>query len=514
MERDFSKIRKRFVALLGERWVSGSNRETIFYNRDLWPREIISSKFGVFNHRPELILWPADVREIVEIIKIANENHLNIIPFGAGSGVCGATLPSSIGRSIIVDLKRMNRIINVDYQSLILDVEAGAIGYPLEIQMNNKGFTLGHFPSSIYCSTVGGWLAARSAGQESSRYGKIEDIVVSIKVVTGSSEIIDTSLLISADIAGDINQLLIGSEGTLGIIYQTELRLNYLPRFRTYSSFLFRRIDDGLEAIREMMQNDVGGTVIRLYDELDTFIALGHSTATSKKQNGTIRRLIEDLNGDLSDIFLKRILSYPQILNSLSQFFTQGCLMVIIHSGNENEYVKYCELMAKRIAERHGGRDMGDAPARRWENNRYSISYKQPRIFYAGGFVDTMEVATTWDRITDLYYEIKKTIQDRAFLMAHFSHAYEDGCSIYFTFASKAKNYQDGIRNYDHIWKDALDTAVKMGAAISHHHGVGLSKISHLKKQIGENSELYHILKKSFDPNNIMNRGKFFGERQ
>ncbi len=240
MERDFSRIKKRLSTLLGERWVSDSNRDIIFYNRDLWPREVIGSKFGVFEHRPELIVWPKDASEIIEIVKVANENHLNIIPFGAGSGVCGATIPAGTGRSIIVDLKRMNRIINVDYQSLILDVEAGAIGYPLEIQLNNKGFTLGHFPSSIYCSSVGGWLAARSAGQESSKYGKIEDMVISIKAVTGSSEIIDTSSIISSDIAGDLNQLFVGSEGTLGIIYQAELRLNYLPRFKTYSSFLFK----------------------------------------------------------------------------------------------------------------------------------------------------------------------------------------------------------------------------------------------------------------------------------
>ncbi len=257
----------------------------------------------------------------------------------------------------------------------------------------------------------------------------------------------------------------------------------------------------------------MGGIVIRLYDELDTFIALGHHTDPSKKADSTLKNLIDDLNGDLSDIFLSKILSYPQILNSLSQFFTQGCLMVLLHSGNENEYVKYSELTSKKISEKHGGKDMGEQPAKRWEKNRYSISYKQPRIFYAGGFVDTMEIATTWDRIVDLYYEVKKVIQDRAFLMAHFSHAYEDGCSIYFTIASKAKDYQDGIKNYDFIWKTALDTVVKMGATVSHHHGIGLSKVSHLKKQLGENVELYKILKKSFDPNNIMNRGKFFGDR-
>ncbi|MCX7959577.1 MAG: FAD-binding oxidoreductase, partial [Deltaproteobacteria bacterium] len=144
MERDFHKIKKNFISLLGERWVSESSRDLTFYNRDLWPKEVISSKFGVFRHKPDLILWPKDEKEISEIIRIARENRLNIIPFGAGSGVCGATVPSSSTQSIIIDVKRMNRILNVDYQSLLLDVEAGAIGYPLEIQLNNKGFTLGH----------------------------------------------------------------------------------------------------------------------------------------------------------------------------------------------------------------------------------------------------------------------------------------------------------------------------------------------------------------------------------
>jgi len=512
MDRDLIKIKEIFVKLLGKRWISDNNRDLTFYNRDLWPREVISSKFGVWQHKPNLILWPGTIDEVVETVKIANQNHINLIPFGAGSGVCGATVPSSSIPSVIIDLKRMNRIVNVDYQSLILDVESGTLGYPLEVQLNNKGFTLGHFPSSIYCSSVGGWLAARSAGQESSRYGKIEDMVVSLKVVTGSGEVIDTSNIISSEIGGDLNQLFVGSEGTLGIICSAELRLNYLPKFKTYSSYIFKRIDDGLMAIRDMMQEGVGGTVIRLYDELDTYIALGHRKEQQKNQ-GMIQKYLSDLNGDLSEIFLKRVISFPQILNTMSQFVAQGCLMVLIHSGNENEYVKFCQIKSRQIAEKYGGEDAGEAPALRWEKHRYSISYKQPKIFYAGGFVDTMEIATTWDKISDLYYEVKKVIQDRAFLMAHFSHAYEDGCSIYFTFASRAANYNDAIKNYDFIWKNALDAVVRMGATISHHHGVGLSKIEHLKKQIGNNYELFKILKRTFDPNNIMNRGKFSGER-
>ncbi len=512
MERDFHKIKKSFISLLGERWVSDKSRDITFYNRDLWPREVISSKFGVFRHKPDLILWPKDEKEIAEIVRIANENRLNIIPFGAGSGVCGATVPTSSVQNIIVDIKRMNRILNVDYQSLILDVEAGAIGFPLETQLNNKGFTLGHFPSSIYCSSVGGWLAARSAGQESSKYGKIEDMVVSLRAVTGNGEIIDTSDIISSDIGQDLNQLFIGSEGTLGIIYSACLNISYLPKFKTYSSYLFKNIGHGLNAIREMMQNDVGGTVIRLYDELDSFIALGHKKEKEKKEN-ILKKYFEDLNGDFSDIFLKRILSFPQILNSLSNLITQGCLMIILHSGNENDYVKYCQITSQKIAEKYGGRDMGEEPAKRWEKNRYSISYKQPRIFYAGGFVDTMEIATTWDRIEELYYEVKKVIQDKAFLMAHFSHAYQDGCSIYFTFASRAENYNDAVKRYDAVWKNALDTVIKMGATVSHHHGIGISKAEHLRKQIGEQTQLFRILKKTFDPNNIMNRGKFFSEQ-
>lgn len=511
MERDFHKIKKRFISLLGDRWVSDKTNDLNFYNRDLWPREVIASKFGVFKHKPDLVLWPKSEEEISEIIKIANEARLNIIPFGAGSGVCGATVPSSSNINVIVDVKRLNKILNVDYQSLILDVEVGAIGYPLEIQLNNKGFTLGHFPSSIYCSTVGGWLAARSAGQESSRYGKIEDMIVSLRVVTGNGEIIDTSEIISSDISGDLNQLFIGSEGTLGIICSASLNINYLPKFKAYSSYLFRNVGQGLEAIREMMQSDVGGTVIRLYDELDSFIALGHKK-DKEKSSGMIKKYLEDLNGDFSEIFLKRILSFPNILNTLSQFITNGCLMVLVHSGNENDYVKYCQIMSQKIAERYGGKDMGEEPAKRWERNRYSISYKQSKIFYAGGFVDTMEVATSWDKVERLYYEIKRIIESKALLMAHFSHAYQDGCSIYFTFASRAENYTDALKRYDSIWKDALDTVVKMGATVSHHHGIGLLKAEHLKKQSGEKNELFKILKKTFDPNNVLNQGKFILE--
>ncbi|MFN7133488.1 MAG: FAD-binding oxidoreductase, partial [Myxococcales bacterium] len=263
---------RTLAPLVGGR-ASVASDDRIAYSRDLWPKAVIWSRAGQIPRPPDVVVWPSSVDEVAAVTRKARELGVPLIPYGAGSGVCGGTIPLRGG--IMMDLKRMNRIRAVDVERLELDVEAGLVGENLERRLSKSGVSLGHFPSSILCSTVGGWLAARSAGQCSNRYGKIEDMVASLTVVDGRGEIVHTP---RRPLPGsDVTQLIVGSEGTLGTICSARLHLVPAPESRAFRGFRFRSVRDGVEAMRAIFRSGVRPAVVRLYDPFDTLlVGKGH----------------------------------------------------------------------------------------------------------------------------------------------------------------------------------------------------------------------------------------------
>ena len=221
--------------------------DRVAYARDLWPRHHLAVRAGnVAQHRPAGIVWPTSTEEVASIVRWAVATGTPIVPFGAGSGVCAGVLPHDC--IIVMDLKRMSRWRALDTAARTLDVEAGQMGLPLEEDLNRRGFTLGHFPSSILCSTVGGWVAARSAGQCSGLYGKIEDMVLALECVTGTGEVVTLRHRTSGP---NLIPLVIGSEGTMAIVTSATLRLHRKPTARAFAGFSFPTTEHGWEAMRE-----------------------------------------------------------------------------------------------------------------------------------------------------------------------------------------------------------------------------------------------------------------------
>src|SRR5688500_5793449 len=278
---DPDRLRQALEGVLGPRRVSMREGDLEVYARDMWPRLLLARRDGALpEHRPHAVVWPETVREVVALVRIARELALPIIPYGGGSGVCGGVVPVFGG--ITIDLKRMQAVRSVSGAELTVDVEAGLSGERFEREMQRRGYTFGHFPSSIYCSTVGGWLATRAAGQLSTKYGKVEDRVVGLTVVTGRGEVVETDGPSRAMNGPNWNQLLVGSEGTLGVITAARLRLSPAPQQRVYRGFEFPDVASGCEAIRRVLQRGLRPAVIRLYDELDTFInSIGKRPATA-----------------------------------------------------------------------------------------------------------------------------------------------------------------------------------------------------------------------------------------
>jgi len=324
---------KALVELFGSERVSARSDDLVIASRDVYPAGEFWTRKGEIRHKPDCVVWPESVEEVAALLKFANEHRIPVVPYGGGSGVCGGTIPLEGG--IVCDLKRMDRIRSIDDFSMSAVIEAGAVGEILERELNRKGYTLGHFPSSIYCSTLGGWIAARGAGQLSTLYGKIEDMVLAIEAVLPDGSIMHSNDAPREATGPDIDQVIIGSEGTLAVLCAATMKLRPLPEAREYAGFLFPYITNGLQAMRMMMQGEVVPAVARLYDEVDTKVALSK-------------------------------LDLPGV----------GCMAVFIFEGYA-ERVKWEMDQAWQISMREGAKELGPGPAKHWEKTRYHISYRQ-----------------------------------------------------------------------------------------------------------------------------------------
>ena len=505
-----SPLALRLSEEIGPEGVSESRSDKISYARDLWPLDTIRVRDGAVSPYPDVILRPADEEHILKILKTARELNVPVIPYGAGSGVCGGTV--AIHGGVILDLKGMNRILSIDEKSHVAEIEAGIVGEIMERELNRRGYTVGHFPSSIYCSTLGGWLATRSAGQLSAKYGKIEDRVLSLRAILSNGDIIETVKSPRSATGPDWTQAMVGSEGAYGIITRATLKLSPNPEAREFHAFHFQDIHTAIDAVRRIFQGGVKPAVCRLYDPVDTLIAGSGKSAVTQgpKHKGILGRVIEGLHRAPFDIpreVLPRLVAKPRLLNHLLRKRAAKCRLILTFEG-PTELVKIEHDRTVKFCMECKGEDLGPGPAQKWWGHRYAVSYGLSTIFDLGLFADTMEVATSWSNLENLYNKVSEAIIPHAFLMAHFSHAYPQGCSIYFTFAAGDGDSTGLKRKYRHIWNEGLNAAVKAGGAISHHHGIGILKQHFLEHEHGEAIKIIKALKSAFDPDSILNPGK------
>ena len=542
------RVVRDLEAIFGPRRVSTRAVDLDTYARDMWPRLLLGYRAGeAVEPRPDVIVWPEHVREVVAAVKLAREHRIPIVPYGGGSGVCGGAVPVRGG--ITIDTKRMQALRAVHGDDMTCDVEAGLNGERFERELARRGFTFGHFPSSIYCSTIGGWVATRAAGQLSTKYGKVEDRVAGLSIVTGRGELIETDGPNRALRGPSWNQLLLGSEGTLGVITSARLRVSPAPQLRVFRGFEVDDVATGALAIRRVLQKGLRPAVVRLYDELDTLInAFGHDDvdeadapgglaprppietgalpalpslgvpgrqAERPREVGMIERLRDVVRGKgLKHGAMTAALGQSEMMNKLfgavEKVARRGCRLII---GLEGARIRTEIEAALAFAELEaaGARDRGEEPGWAWLRHRYAVSYRMSPVFSGGAFVDTMEVAASWDKLMDLYHSVRDAIGRHALVMAHLSHAYADGCSIYFTFVGTTPE-KDGPaaarRKYDAIWRDGLEATTRVGGTISHHHGVGLLKAPYMASEHREAMAIFQAAKTSFDPDGIMNPGK------
>lgn len=340
-------------------------------------------------------------------------------------------------------------------------------------------------------------------------------MVVEVECVTGMGEVLH---LPRRTQGLNLVDLMVGSEGTLAILTAAPLRLHPAPAHRVFSSWSFPTTQQGMVALRNLVQQGLRPAVARLYDPFDAFLARQGSRKTPSKP----RRPHQE-SSEFSDVALRQLLRRPWVFNEflghpISERCLGGALLVLIFEGAETDtrrdLAETTELFRSAGSDL-GAKDLGEAPARFWFENRYAVSFRMAPMVAKGIFVDTMEVVAPWSKLSNVYNAVRKALGRTTFVMAHFSHAYADGCCIYFSFAGSASmhlfsrtHWDEACRQtYDETWARALDAATTAGACFAHHHGVGRSKASNLPIELGVGFEALQGIKRAFDPGAILNPG-------
>ncbi len=453
--------------------------------------DLLQIRQGILKAVPDAVLYPQQEAQIKAALELASERGWTIVPFGGGTSVVGGVEPLSEGPPVLtLDLRLMNRVLQIDRASNTARIQAGIRGPDLEAQLNESGLTLGHFPQSFEFSTLGGWIATRSAGQNSTKYGKIEHMIVSLRIVTPTG-VLDSPVVPADAVGPSLLQCLIGSEGILGVITQAVVRLHPIPQHRTFISYLFPDFATGVATMRKMLQADIRPAVLRLSDPDETALAVLLSKSPRPP--------------------LKEQLGYWYI-RSRRFDLEQSALLILIFEGSRN-HVSAARRAARTFLK--SGLYLGGSPARLWLESRFHHPYLRDDLMDRSVMVDTLETAAVWEKLLILYVAVRKALSESilntapgALVFSHLSHAYSDGASLYFTFMARQQTRRE-FEQWHGVKAAATEAILKHGGALSHHHGVGTMHKPWLGSYLGsEGLGFLEHMKKKVDPKNIMNPGK------
>lgn len=441
--------------------VSTDPSATAEASRDWWPLAMSWALEGQVAGLAAVVARPTSVDEVAAVLAIAHEHGIPVTAAGGRSGVCGASVPVHGG--IVLDLCGLTGIRSVDDASLLVDVLPGTFGDHFEHELRTEhGLTAGHWPQSVALSTVGGWIACRGAGQLSNRYGKIEDMVVGLDVVLADGTLIHTGGNARSAVGPDLNQVFIGSEGTLGVIVGARLRVHPAPTHERRSAYGFASFEDGLDACRRILRRGAHPAVLRLYDPIE---------GERNFQTGEdIHPLLVLDEGD------------PALVDATIELVAEECDTALPLDASIVE---------------------------RWMGHRNDVAALE-RLITGGLVVDTMEVTGPWGALPAIYADAVAAIgaiDGTLASSAHQSHAYSDGACLYFTFAGKvAPDRKDAY--YQAVWDAGTRAVLSHGGALSHHHGVGINRSRFMREALGAAFDSLVAIKGALDPKGILNPGK------
>lgn len=480
-----------FKEIVGETNVKTDNysRLEIAYGKTML--DLMRLREGIVENVPDIVIHPRSKEDIEKIVSYCNKEIIPVYIYGGGSSVTRGV--ECVKGGVSLDMRvHMNKVIKFNEVNQTITVEAGMSGPKLEETLNNavklfnakRAYTCGHFPQSFEYSAVGGWVVTRGAGQNSTYFGKIEDMVICQEYVTPIG-IIKTDEYPATATGPSIDEIMIGSEGAFGVLVSVTLKFfRHMPQNQRRFSYIFKTWEDGMNAAREIMQGQFGfPSVFRLSDPEETDVALKlygvEGTAIDKMMN---------------------IKGYKQGERCLFLGFTDG----------ETSFTKVVKKKVHKICKQYGAMYTTGYVTKGWEKGRFRDPYMREDLQDYGIMTDTLECSVTWDTMKEVHEGVRKFCKSRpnTICMTHMSHVYPQGANLYFIFIAKINKIDDYL-DYQY---GILDNIQKYGAAMSHHHGIGKMTAPWLEDQIGKNAmDVFKTLKKHFDPNNIMNPGGTLG---
>ena len=431
------------------------------HGRDWWPLALHWALAGEVPNLPAVVVRPRTTAQVARVAAACGAARVPLTVSGGRSGVSGGAVPVLGG--VVLDTTELAGIDAVDTVSGLVTVRSGTFGPDLEEQLAPHGLRVGHYPQSFAISTVGGWVAARGAGQFSTRYGKIDDMVAGLEVVLADGRVLHVGGAPAAADGPDLASIFIGSEGTLGIVTAVTLRAHPVPDHQARAAWRFGSFPDGIAACRDAVRHGATPAVLRLYDATE-----------SARSHG----------GDGTD-----------------------CTLLVLDEGDEGIVGATMDLVG-RSASGHGAQPGDSARVAAWLEHRNDTSALQA-LSRRGYVVDTMEVAAPWSRLPDVYGAVVGALRGVPGCIAasaHLSHSYLDGACLYFSFAAKDAGPVEAV--YRDLWDAGQRAALASGANLAHHHGVGLNRARFMDEALGGGIEVLHALKAALDPHGILNPGK------
>ncbi len=427
---------------------------------------------------PDAVLLPGDEDEVAGVVRVCGERSIAVVPFGGGTSVVGGLDPlrGQFKAVISLDLRRLNELHSLDEVSGEAELGAGVTGPDAERLLGERGFSLGHFPQSFQFATIGGFAATRSSGQDSAGYGRFNDMVRGLRAVTPAG-VLDLGRAPESAAGPDLRQLLMGSEGVLGIITRVRVRVHPTPGATRYEAWSFPDFAAGADALRTVTQTGTGPTVLRLSDEAETGVNL--ATADSIGEDS----------------------------------ITGGCLAITMFEGTE-AHVESRHAETRALLEAKGGTSLGETPARAWERGRFNAPYLRDSLLSAGALCETLETATNWSNIPALKSAVTDALTTAlaetgtpALVLCHISHVYPTGASLYFTVVAGQRG--NPIEQWRKAKTAASEAMIRTGATITHHHAVGADHRPWMRDEVGDlGVQVLRAVKAALDPAGILNPGK------
>jgi alkyldihydroxyacetonephosphate synthase len=487
---------KTLSDIVGKEFVTTDKMERVVHAYGKSLRDLVRIRANQIERTPDVVVYPGTEDEVQKVVDAAVKANAVIIPFGGGSNIGGSLEPlRTETRTVIsLDMGRMNKVLEIDADGALARIQTGALGPDLEEQLAEKGWTIGHFPDSFTHSTLGGWIATRSSGMQSDKYGDIADITRGLRLVRPGGTVVIRPIP-SASNGPSVREMILGSEGRLGIVTEAWVQVHRIPAKRDVYAYFFPTFDVGLKAMQEIAESDAAPTITRVSDNMETRFSL----ATSKESHGVTKFV----SGTV----------LPAIFRSKGWNLDEICLSFIGYEGSER-HAKLQKKLVDKIVKKHNGMGVGKGPGILYDQKKFDTPYIRDFLLDRGAAGDVSESAAPWSKLKGLHdgtvkaaYDAFDKIGAKGVIISHLSHSYHSGACLYFTFGFVFT--KDVLGGYD-IVKSAIQQAfIEQGGSISHHHGVGLEHAPWLEDDISSTGiAVLQGVFDSVDPKGNFNPGK------